>query len=259
MTEEQECYIYKITCVPEQKSYVGQTQKYKYKDEKPYKYGIAGRWCDHVSSARSSETPLHTSIREHGAESFVYEFIEKVEDKHADEREAYWIRELNTAAPSGYNVMSHSRCKHRQGTTVAGLYTSTATAVELKTICRDGSPRIVYVYVTTPTETKRFTFGQAVTASHEEALAEANAMVEEFRAAGVTVKDSNKRSPFENQQLKKIRLAVFNKTMVAVYITTNSGQQRICFGSKKIPYEKALESSRRFIDGLQTDVLEDNL
>ena len=257
--EEQECYIYKITCLPEQKSYVGQTQKFKYKDGRPYRYGIAGRWCDHVSSARSSETPFHKSIREHGAESFIYELIERVDDVDADEREAHWIRELNTLAPNGYNVMSHSRCKHRQGTSVAELYVNSATAIELKTICRDGSPRLVYVYVTTPTETKRFTFGQSATASYEEALAEANAMVDEFRAAGVSVKDSNKRIPFENQQLKKIRLAVFNKTMVAVYITTKSGQQRICFGSKKIPYEKALETSREFIEGLQTDVLEDNL
>jgi group I intron endonuclease len=259
MTEEQECYIYKITCLPEQKSYVGQTQKYKYKDEKPYRYGIAGRWCDHVSSARSSETPFHKSIREHGAENFIYEMIERVDDVDADERETHWIRELNTLAPKGYNVMSHSRCKHRQGTTVADIYLRSATAIELKTICRDGSPRLVYVYVTTPTEMKRFTFGQSLSASYEEALAEANAMLDKFREAGVTVKDSNKRSPFENQQLKKIRLALFNKTMVAVYITTNSGQQRICFGSKKIPYEKALEKARLFIDELQTDVLEDNL
>jgi len=257
--EDQECYIYKVTCIPEQKSYVGQTQKFKYKNEKPYRYGIAGRWCDHVSSARSSETPLHNSIREHGAESFVYEMIERVDDTHADEREAYWIRELNTIAPHGYNVMSHSRCKHRQDTTVAGLYKPIATEVELKTICRAGSPRIVYVYITTPTETKRLTFGQSATSSYEDALRDANALVDEFREAGVRVKDGNKRLPFENQQLKKIRLAVFNKTMVAVYITTSEGQQRICFGSKKINYEKALEAARSFITGLATDVLEDNL
>jgi len=185
--------------------------------------------------------------------------IERVDDTHADEREAYWIRELNTIAPHGYNVMSHSRCKHRQDTTVAGLYKPIATEVELKTICRAGSPRIVYVYITTPTETKRLTFGQSATSSYEDALRDANALVDEFREAGVRVKDGNKRLPFENQQLKKIRLAVFNKTMVAVYITTSEGQQRICFGSKKINYEKALEAARSFITGLATDVLEDNL
>jgi group I intron endonuclease len=257
--EEQECYIYKITCIPEQKSYVGQTKKYKYKDEKPYRYGIAGRWCDHVSSARVSQTPLHATIRKYGAENFIYEMVEKVEDTRADEREAYWIQELDSAAPHGYNVMSHSRCKHRNKTTIADLYKHTATSVELRTICRDGSPRIVYVYVTTPTKKKRFTFGQRCASSYEEALAEANVVVDNFRSAGVTVLDSDKRSQFEKQQVKKIRLAMLNKTMVAVYITTNKGQQRICFGSKKIPYQTALESSRKFINGLKTEVLEDNL
>lgn len=257
--EEQECYIYKITCTPENKCYIGQTQKFKYKCGNPYRYGIAGRWCDHVSSSKTKDAPLHRSIREHGVESFIYEIIETVEEQKADEREAYWMQQFNSCVPTGYNVMRHSRCKHRESSTIANLYLESATSVELRTICREGIPRIVYVYISTPAEVKRFTFGQSSTTTYEEALREAEGVVDSFRNAGVEVKDGNKRRPFENITLKKIRLAVFNKTMVAVYLTTNEKQYRICFGGKTITFEKALENSRLFIDGLQTEVLEDNL
>ena len=60
--------------------------------------------------------------------------LEIVEEQKADEREAYWIETLNSVVPNGYNVMSHSRCKHRETTTIENNYIDIATGVELKII-----------------------------------------------------------------------------------------------------------------------------
>lgn len=257
--EQQEFYIYRITCVPSGKSYVGQTQRFKHKDGKPYQYGITGRWCDHVSSAKRSDAPLHQAIREHGMGSFTHSILETVSEADADSREAYWISTLGSLVPNGYNVMVHSRCKHRDGSNAANLY-PTATSVEVKHIQRNGVPRLVYVYVDTLTGRHRLTFGQGKTDTFESAVVNANEFVEEYRKRGVKILSSDKRTPFLGQQLKRIRLVPFHTTMVAVYITDNTGKQtRICFGGKHVSYEEATKQAKDFISGLQTNCVEDNL
>lgn len=254
----QEYYIYKITCLPTQKCYIGQTQKYKTKDDKPYNYGIAGRWCDHVSSAKRSNTPLHQAIREHGLEQFTIECVEVVSEHTADEREAHWIETEHTRVPDGYNVMGHSRCKHRNATTLASAYLEKATAVELKVIKRGGTPTLVYVYITLPDTKKRLTFGQAKDASFEDALREATSVVDEFRQHGVRV--INHDDDFAHETYVKVRIVPFNKTMVAVYLKPNEGQQkRVCFGGKTITFDEALENARTFVHRLSYDMLEDSI
>ena len=63
--------IYQAKSKTTNKIYVGQTQDTKTKDNKQYKYGVVGRWSDHVSSAlRGSKTPLATTIQELGADDF---------------------------------------------------------------------------------------------------------------------------------------------------------------------------------------------
>jgi group I intron endonuclease len=256
---EQTCYVYKITCIPENKCYIGQTQKYKYKDGKPYNYGIAGRLCDHASTSKRKDTPLCVAIREHGIEAFKIECLETVTSITADEREAYWITSSNTVVPNGYNVMSHSRCKHRDSSSVSQVYLDKAESVELKNINKEGKPRLVYVYITTSTERKRFTFGQSISSSFEDALTEANLFIKPFEERGVRIIDSN-ALPFDGEHLSKVRLVTFNKTMVAVYLKTkNNDQKRICFGGKTIVYEDAIKKARDFINRLTFDVLEDTL
>lgn len=257
--EHQEYYIYKITCLPTNQSYIGQTQKHKYKDGKPYNYGITGRWCDHVSSSKRSNTPLHTAIREHGNGSFTHSILETVREESADSREAYWISTLNTTVPNGYNVMSHSRCKHRDATDIVSLYPN-ATSVELKHIHKDGQPRLVYIYVDTPVGRKRLTFGQKKEDTFDSALQTADHILQQFREKGVEVLSSDKRQQFMDKELERIRITPFNKTMVAVYITdTNKKQTRICFGGKHVSFEDAKEQARCFIRGLESKCVEDNL
>jgi len=255
---EQEYYIYQITCIPTNKSYIGQTQKYKYKQGKPYQYGVAGRWCDHVSSAKRSDTPLHQAIREHGLGNFTHQILETVTEETADVREAYWISLLHSSVPNGYNVASHSRCKHRTSSNVSDIYPD-ATSVELKHIHRDGIPRLVYIYVDTPAGRKRLTFGQGESKSYERALEEAQGVLDQYQLRGVPVKQ-DKHAQFMGQQLKRIRLVPFNKTMVAIYITDQTNQQtRICFGGKCVTYEDAKQNAYQFLCGLTSDYVEDNL
>jgi group I intron endonuclease len=255
---EEEFYIYKITCIPTGKCYIGQTRQFKVKDGKPYNYGLSGRWCDHVSTSKRSDTPLHSAIREHGSEVFKIELVEKVPERSADEREAFYIRTFNTLIPNGYNAASYSRCKHREETGIEEAYLESATSIELTTINKNGSPKLVYVYVTTPTERKRFTFGQSIHSSYEDALKDANTFLEKFKERGVTV--LSKELPFLDEEVKQVRLVTFNRTMAAVYVTQLSGEKRrICFGGKTIPYEKAVENARNYASRLKYEKLEDNL
>lgn len=254
-----EYYIYKVTCLRTNKSYIGQTQQYKHKNGNPYAYGVLGRWCDHVSSSKRSDAPLHAAIREHGAGCFIHEVVETVLSTTADEREAYWIRALGTAVPTGYNVNVHSRCKHRDSTNPADIYLGRATEVELRRVCRSGVPALVYIYVTTPDGRERLTFGQSKSSTFEQALADATRCVEVFRERGVRIREGDRRSQFEDKDIQKIRLVPFNKTMVAVYITLNNKQTRLCFGGKNVTYDESITNAREFVRGLRTDVIEDNL
>jgi group I intron endonuclease len=236
--EHQEYYIYRITCLSSGKSYIGQTQRFKYKDGNPYQYGITGRWCDHVSSAKRSNAPLQEAIRNHGVGSFTHSILETVSEPEADSREAYWISMLNTLVPNGYNATTHSRCKHRHTSNIVDIY----------------------LYIDTPTGRNRLTFGQGKTDTFETALNQANAVVEQYRERGVTILSSDKRSPFLGQQLQRIRLVPFHKSMVAIYITDSLGKQtRICFGGKHVSYEDASNHAIEFIRGLQSNCVEINL
>ena len=85
--------IYKITS-PSGKVYVGQTTK-----------GFEKRIRQHKSKT-SNCTALKNAINKYGDE-MKYEIIEEdVPQEHLDEREIYWIKELNSIAPSGYNLNS---------------------------------------------------------------------------------------------------------------------------------------------------------
>lgn len=88
--------IYKVTCKPTQRSYIGKTRSTQQQ-----------RWYQHCSDAkRGSDTALHQSIREHGREAFEVETLQEWEDI-SDEvlraAEIYFIQENNTFH-DGYNM-----------------------------------------------------------------------------------------------------------------------------------------------------------
>ena len=87
--------IYKITCKPTQRSYVGKTRSTQ-----------TQRWYQHCSDAnRGSDIVFHQAIREHGREAFEVETLQEWEDisnEALNAAEAHFIREYNTFH-EGYN------------------------------------------------------------------------------------------------------------------------------------------------------------
>ena len=54
----------------------------------------------------SWDSPLYEDMRKQGPESFSFERIEVVENNKGDLKEQYWIEELRTLYPDGYNLTS---------------------------------------------------------------------------------------------------------------------------------------------------------
>jgi len=256
--------IYKLTCVPTGHSYIGQTRDTKMKDGKPYAYGVVGRWNDHVSC--SSSTPLGLAIQEHGADAFTVETVETgIAENRLDEREAYWISELHTLVPNGYNKMRHGRCRHRDASSLSAFYAPRTTGVRLTQIRRNGQPHLIYAYLLQEDgEEVRVVFGQGGGSTYAIAVAEATTFLEAFAAVPIEVDPrilnadateyETKLSRFENVTIHRIRVAKFN-AMAAVYID----KERICFGGKHSTYEQAVHKALAFAHALLQKHPEANL
>ena len=92
-------YIYKITNLVNNKIYIGQTLQ-----------PIQNRWYQHISTAfkenSSNKYAIHYAIRKYGIKNFSFDIIEEVSNDFLNERECYWIKELNThiSNHNGYNM-----------------------------------------------------------------------------------------------------------------------------------------------------------
>lgn len=88
--------IYKITNIINNKIYVGKTTK-----------TLEERYTLHLATKnRASEQHryLYRSMNKHGVENFIIEILEEVSEHDLDVRERYWIKELNSLNPKGYNM-----------------------------------------------------------------------------------------------------------------------------------------------------------
>jgi group I intron endonuclease len=105
---ERYCEIYKITNLSNGKMYVGQAVSHILNHKKYRPYGHQGRFRCHVSEAFSKKKNqshyLNSAIRKYGVDDFVVELIECCELKESDSREIYYIKELNSLYPNGYNL-----------------------------------------------------------------------------------------------------------------------------------------------------------
>jgi group I intron endonuclease len=246
--------IYQVRNKTNGKCYIGQTQDTKVKNGKPYNYGIAGRWCDHVSSAfRGAKTPLAAAILSDGADNFDVICLESnVAEERLDEREAHWISVRNTMVPNGYNVMRHARCKHREQTTLAEHYIPTTTNVRICSVKRNGVSRIVHVYLDRADDSVRLVFGQSNKATYEQAIDEAREFATIFAMHGIEVfeeeandplrKYSSKIEQFRGKSVERIRIARFNH-LVALHVKTSDETVRICFGGKTVAFENAYKTA----------------
>jgi group I intron endonuclease len=102
------CEIYKIINLSNGKIYVGQAVSHILNHKRYRPYGHEGRFRCHVSEAFSTKKNqshfLNNAIRKYGVADFVVELIECCEISNADEREIYYIKELNSLYPNGYNL-----------------------------------------------------------------------------------------------------------------------------------------------------------
>ena len=91
--------IYKIINKVNNKIYVGQS------------INIEERWKQHQWKAFNSNelaynSAIHAAFRKYGLENFYYEIIEECLPEELNEREIYWIEQLQSVVPNGYNILS---------------------------------------------------------------------------------------------------------------------------------------------------------
>lgn len=90
--------IYKVTCLPTGLVYVGITIG-----------SLEDRLRQHIWAAKGkNKNHLHRAINEYGSLNFKIHLIEKRRHWYnnsykAFERERFWMKELNSIAPNGYN------------------------------------------------------------------------------------------------------------------------------------------------------------
>lgn len=92
--------IYKITCLPTKKCYIGRTKK-----------TLEERLKKHFSDAKNDpatyKRPLGIAIRYYGIDNFVIEKIAEIQGNNIYElnlKEQEYIKHYNTFFPYGYNV-----------------------------------------------------------------------------------------------------------------------------------------------------------
>ena len=83
--------IYLITNKVNGKKYVGQS------------IDIEERWKRHIIASKKSELHIHRAIRKYGIDNFDFSILEECSVDKLDEREIYWISELDTYN-NGYNM-----------------------------------------------------------------------------------------------------------------------------------------------------------
>ncbi len=90
--------IYKVVNKINGKVYIGQTVR-----------SFEERKSEHLRDVKISKNDsyFHNAIRKYGPENFVWEVFEECNTiEELNEKEEYWIKELNTIAPGGYNLQS---------------------------------------------------------------------------------------------------------------------------------------------------------
>ena len=81
--------IYKITCLPDDKIYIGQS------------VNVPNRFSEHIKRGLGAEPAtrnrLYPAMKKWGVENFIFELLEEVPREKLDERERYWIQFFHSA------------------------------------------------------------------------------------------------------------------------------------------------------------------
>ena len=107
--------IYCITS-PSGKKYVGQCVQYLSNGRK---HGYIGRWKEHIrdSTYKNCCRLLNASIRKYSPENFNIEILKECPENELNYYEKYYISNLNTLKPNGYNLTDGGNvCKQSEET-----------------------------------------------------------------------------------------------------------------------------------------------
>jgi len=86
--------IYVVTCLVNEKIYVGQTTR-----------GISVRWKGHTKRSSERVSLLTRAITKYGTEVFTIKVVDTANtQEELDTKEVYWILTLGTVSPMGYNL-----------------------------------------------------------------------------------------------------------------------------------------------------------
>lgn len=257
-------YIYKITCIPTKKVYIGQVKEHKYKNGKPYKYGIEGRWSDHLSKSRVSVTEFYNDIRKYGKTQFVCEEIMKSSIDNLDALEAEYILKENSVIPHGYNRAKHSQVKNRESSNIIEFFKPYAIKAELRPIRKNGSYNLIYINIyMSNNEKRRIIFGQNRNETYQHAYEQSVKFIKELKcpyeedlsySEDLSEKFSKKINQFIGKNIQEIRITTAS-TLIAVYVRTTDmtsykDVKRFCFGGKNINHEYAYYMATEFVEQL---------
>jgi hypothetical protein len=102
------CEIYLISNILNGKKYIGQAVSHILNHKKYRPYGYKGRFRCHISEAYSNKKNqchyLNNAIRKYGINNFESELIEYCSIENANDRETFYINQMNTIFPNGYNL-----------------------------------------------------------------------------------------------------------------------------------------------------------
>jgi len=102
-------FIYCIENTINNKKYIGKTVG-----------SIEARFKKHKYLSKSDSSYLYSAMRKYGIDIFKISVIEEVEDQYLNIREIFWISEMNTFVPLGYNL------------TIGGTGGDTSTSIGFK-------------------------------------------------------------------------------------------------------------------------------
>lgn len=268
--EDFQAIIYNITCQETKLLYVGQTRSHKKTRGKWYTYGISQRLVEHIGAAkRERSTPISQAIRKYGASVFEIRELERCNIDVANEREAFYINELDTLKPNGYNVQKTSRCKGRGGSLFVD---GNITSAELRGIKQNGKLAKVRLLLAVEgqTERKRLMFGKCPE-TYEKSIEEAKQFCSNL---GVKpVEHNSLRGPpalwwpykekiesLNGIDVSYIKVLPFSTNQIVIRVRpktakTYKEQVSMVFGSKKIAKEESLKVALSVAEELSTRLL----
>lgn len=279
--------VYKITCVENGRSYIGQCKMFKNNRGHIHPSGIENRWIRHqVESQKNNETPFMNAIRTHGVDKFVIESLWVGDINDVDEMEKAMIEKHNTLVPHGYNVQKMS---HSSVPILNKLSSDTVEATEnpnlpefkvnrdmiekthrvtVNAIRKQGEPHLIYIYIYLKDgEHIRLARYQRCGRTFDDIWRESIEFVEQFKKVGIEVVidpnailDPSAMAPYLKKaedinklDIARVRIATMKQrdfVLVAVYVDTvekRSRPYRVTFGGKTISLLEAYETAKQFV------------